>query len=201
MTVDTPALSAPPERALPSRRSFELARLVRAAGYVAVFLALTVATATFLVLTGRTPIYPSQNIVVGAAALNGGLVVFLVFVVAFEAGRLIVARRRGRAAARLHIRIVALFSIIAAAPAILVAVVASLTLNQAFDNWFSSGTQAIVDASTRVAQTYQAEEVQSLQLDLVALKAEIERAHPLFVDSPDRFENFIASITSSRRVI
>jgi two-component system nitrogen regulation sensor histidine kinase NtrY len=201
MTVETPAISATPDRVLPSRRSFELARLVRAAGYVAVGLALTVATATFLVLTGRTPIYPSQDVVVGAAVLNGALVVFLIFVVAFEAGRLVIARRRGRAAARLHIRIVALFSVIAAAPAILVAVVASLTLNQAFDNWFSSSTQAIVDASTKVARTYQAEQVQSLQLDIVALKAEIERAHPLFVDSPDRFENFLASIASSRRVV
>ena len=50
MTVDTPAIAAaPPERTLPSRRSFEFARWVRASGYVAVVLALTVATATFFI--------------------------------------------------------------------------------------------------------------------------------------------------------
>src|SRR5258708_4741344 len=202
MTVDTPAIAAaPPERTLPSRRSFEFARLIRAAGYVAVFLALTVATGTFFVLTGRTPIDPSQDVVIAATVVNGALVAFLIMVVAFEIGRLVVARRRGRAAARLHIRIVALFSIIAAAPAILVAVVASLTLNQGLDNWFSSRTPAIIDASATIAQTYRSDQLQSLHTDLLALKSEIERARPLLLDSPDRFDAFLTSIASSRRVL
>ena len=202
MTVDTPAIStAPPERAWPSRRSFELARWVRAAGYGAVLLALTVATGTFFVLTGGTPIHPSENVVIAAMIVNGALVAFLIFVVAFESGRLVIARRRGRAAARLHIRIVALFSIIAAAPAILVAVVASVTLNQGLDLVLSSRTRAIIDASASIAQTYRSEQLQSLHTDLLALKTEIERARPLLLDSPDRFENFLTSIASSRRVI
>ena len=50
------------------------------------------------------------------------------------------ARRRGRAAARLHVRIVALFSVIAAVPAILVAVVASVTLDRGLDRLFSQQT-------------------------------------------------------------
>src|SRR4029077_10761750 len=130
------------------------ARWVRAAGYGAVVLALTVATGTFFVLTGATPIHPSENVVIAAMIVNGTLVAFLIFVVAFEIGRLVIARRRGRAAARLHIRIVALFSIIAAAPAILVAILATVTLNQAFDNWFSSSTRAMIDASAKIAQIY-----------------------------------------------
>jgi two-component system nitrogen regulation sensor histidine kinase NtrY len=201
MTVDTPAISAISERGLPSRRSFEFARLVRAAGYVAVVLALTVATGTFFVLTGRTPIPPTQDVVITAMIVNGALVTFLIFVVAFEIGGLVVARRRGRAAARLHIRIVALFSIIAAAPAILVAVVASLTLNQGLDNWFSSRTRAIIDASATIAQTYRSDQLQSLHTDLLALKSEIERARPLLLDSPVRFAAFLTSIASSRRVL
>ena len=51
--------------------------------------------------------------------------------------RVLQARRRGRAAARLHVRIVALFSVIAAVPAILVAVVASVTLDRGLDRLFS----------------------------------------------------------------
>ena len=196
MTVETPAISAIPERGLPSRGSFELARFVRAAGYVAVVLALTVAIGTFLVLTGRTPIRPSQDVVITTWIANGAVVALLIFVVAFEVGRLVIARRRGRAAARLHIRIVALFSVIAAAPAILVAIVASITsvtINQGLDNWFASRNAAIADA-------YRADQRQSLHTDLLALKDEIERARPLLIDSPDRFENFLNTIASSRRV-
>jgi two-component system nitrogen regulation sensor histidine kinase NtrY len=196
MTVETPAMSGPAERGLPNRRSFEFARLARAIGYVAVVLALTVVTGTFFLLTGRTPIYPTQDVVITATIVNGVLVTLLVVVVAFELGRLVIARRRGRAAARLHIRIVALFGIVAAAPAILVAIVASVTLNQGLDMWFSSR-----NASVTIAQTYRSDQLQSLHTDLLALKAEIERAHPLLLDSPDRFANFLTAIASSRRVI
>ncbi len=52
------------------------------------------------------------------------------------------ARRRGRAGARLHVRIVGLFSVIAAAPAILVAVVASVTLDRGLDRLFSTRTRS-----------------------------------------------------------
>ncbi len=54
-----------------------------------------------------------------------------------ELWRVLQARRRGRAASRLHVRIVALFSVIAAVPAILVAVVASVTLDRGLDRLFS----------------------------------------------------------------
>ena len=51
------------------------------------------------------------------------------------------ARRRGRAGARLHVRIIGLFSVIAAVPAILVAIVASITLDRGLDRWFSDAHQ------------------------------------------------------------
>ena len=54
----------------------------------------------------------------------------------------VVRHRRGappaQAGARLHVRIVGLFSIVAAMPAMLVAVVASITLDRGLDNWFST---------------------------------------------------------------
>ena len=56
--------------------------------------------------------------------------------------------------ARLHVRIVALFSLIAAVPAILVAVVASVTLDRGLDRWFSIRTQAIIENVAVVAEAY-----------------------------------------------
>ncbi len=70
------------------------------------------------------------------------------------------ARRRGRAAARLHVRIVALFSVIAAVPAILVAVVASVTLDRGLDRLFSQQTQSLIENSLIVAEAYVREHVQ-----------------------------------------
>src|SRR6478672_4757772 len=139
MTVDSPAFSSSlPGRTIPKRRSWEFTRLIRAAGYVAVALALALACATFFVLMGMTPIPLTQTVLLTAMIVNGVLIGFLFFVIAWEIGALVLARRRGRAAARLHIRIVALFSLIAATPAILVAIIAGVTLDRGLDNGLSA---------------------------------------------------------------
>ena len=56
------------------------------------------------------------------------------------------AWRQRTPGARLHIRIVALFSIIAALPALLLAVGATITFSRSLDGWFSTRTRAIVRA-------------------------------------------------------
>jgi two-component system nitrogen regulation sensor histidine kinase NtrY len=198
MSVETSSI--PVGRNVPTvnRRAFGLSRLVRAAGYVAVLLALAASGATFLILMGLAPIAPTESVVATVLITNGALVVVLFLVVGWEVGALVLARRRGRAAARLHIRIVALFSIVAVIPAILVAVVASLTLDRGLDNWFSARTRSIVDNSVSIAQAYADSQVQALNTDIGALKGEVERARPLLLDDPDRFQAFFSSIVASR---
>lgn len=181
-------------------KSFRFSRLVRAAGYVAVILALTAAVGTFFLLMGQTPFEPTQENVLKAMAVNGVLVAFLVFVVGWELGNLLLARHRGRAAARLHIRIVALLSVVAAMPAVLVAVVASLTLDRGLDNWFSTKTRSIIDTSQVIARAYVDQQTQIMRTDLLGLKREFERARPLLLESPTRFQRFLNSSAQSRGI-
>ena len=98
--------------------------------------------------------------------------------VAYEAAGLWIARRRGRAAARLHVRIVLLFSFIAALPAILMAVIAAITLNEGLDRWFAQRTEAIIETSRSVAQAYVQEHSRVLALDLLAIAGEFNRVTP-----------------------
>ena len=199
MTVDSQTIvSVPSDNSTAGRPSFEFSRLVRAAGYVAVALAMTVAAATFFVLMGQTSVEPTPDVVVVAMFVNGALVGFLVLVVGWELGSLLLARRRGRAAARLHIRIVALFSIVAAIPAILVAIVASITLDRGLDNWFSTRMRSIIDSSQSIARAYVDQQAQIMRTDILALKNEFEIARPLLLESPQRFQAFIASSAASR---
>ncbi len=102
----------------------------------------------------------------------------LIGIVAYEAAGLWIARRRGRAASRLHVRIVLLFSFIAALPAILMAVIASITLNQGLDRWFAERTEAIIDTSRSVAQAYVQEHSRVLGIDLLAIAGEFNRVTP-----------------------
>ena len=105
--------------------------LARAFGFGAVALALLSAFATFVVLADLTPVPPTHEVVVTLLAVNAVTVLLLILTSAREVWRIVQARRRGRAASRLHVRIVALFSVVAAVPAVLVAVVASVTLEGA----------------------------------------------------------------------
>jgi two-component system nitrogen regulation sensor histidine kinase NtrY len=178
----------------------EWSRTVRGIGYAAVILSLTVACVTFFVLMGLTPIEPTQEVVFWSMVINGLLVALLLFAISWEIVVLVMARRRGQAGARLHIRIVALFSIVAATPAILVAVVASITLDRGLDHWFSTRTQAIVNTSMSVAEAYVQEHGRSVGSDLLAMKGDFERARSLLEEDPDRFQTFINTVAQFRNL-
>src|SRR5262249_17469453 len=154
--------------------------LARVVGLAAVALALLSAVATFLVLANLTPITPTHEVVLALLAFNAITVVILLAVIASEVWRVFAARRRGRAGARLHVRIVALFSVIAAVPAILVAVVASVTVDRALDRLFSQQTHALIENSLIVAEAYVREHAQIVRADAIATALELARAKPLF---------------------
>ena len=75
-------------------------------------------------------------------------------------------------------RIVLLFSFIAALPAILMVIIASVTLNKGLDRWFSARTEAIIETSRAVAQAYVNEHSRMLGLDLLAISGEFNRVTP-----------------------
>ena len=175
-------------------------RWTRPLGTVAVVMALVSATATFLILTGLTPIVPTQNVVFVALVGNGVLVFFLVVLIALEVWRIWVAWARGRAAARLHVRVVTLFAIVAVLPAILVAIVATITLDRGLDKWFSNRIQAIVGTSLTVAQAYVREHGVNLRAEIIAMAADIDRAQPYFETDRKAFEEFFRTRTKSRSV-
>src|SRR6267142_1026865 len=172
--------------------------LARAAGLVAVGLALLSAMVTFLVLANLTPILPTDGVVRALLWANAGTILFLIAVIAGEFWRVFQARRRGRAGARLHVRIVALFSVIAAVPAILVAVVASVTLDRGLDRLFSRQTQSLIQNSLIVADAYVREHVQFLRADCITTAIEVARAKPLFDQNRDQFRQFLTAQSNIR---
>src|SRR4030081_2811059 len=170
----------------------------RTLGFAAVALALLSALVTFVVLAGLTPIPPTHEVVVTLLLTNAVTVFLLIAVIAREVWGVVQARRRGRAAARLHVRIVALFSVIAAVPAVLVAVVASVTLDRGLDRLFSQQTQSLIENSLIVADAYVREQVQFVRAESIATAIELARAKPLFDQSREQFHQFLAVQASIR---
>jgi two-component system, NtrC family, nitrogen regulation sensor histidine kinase NtrY len=172
--------------------------LRRTLGLAAVALALLSALVTFLVLAGLTPIPPTHEVVVALLLTNAVMAFLLAVVIGREVWGVVQARRRGRAAARLHVRIVALFSVIAAVPAVLVAVVASVTLDRGLDRLFSQQTQALIENSLIVADAYVREQAQFVRAESIATAIELARAKPMFDRSREQFHQFLAVQASIR---
>jgi two-component system nitrogen regulation sensor histidine kinase NtrY len=173
-------------------------RMRRILGFAAVAGALLSALLTFLVLAGLTPIVPMHDVVRNFLLANAFMVFLLVLVIGWEVWGVVQARRRGRAASRLHVRIVALFSVIAAVPAILVAVVASVTLDRGLDRLLSEQTESMIQRSLIVADAYVREHDQFARADAIAIAIELWRQKPLFDQSREQFHQFLAAQASIR---
>src|SRR5262244_704428 len=169
-------------------------------GPVAVAVALLSALATFLIFTGLTPIVPTNEVVVPVLLVNAVTVLVLLGLIARELFNVIQARQRGQAGARLHVRIVGLFSVMAAVPAILVALVASITLDRGLDRWFSSRTRAVIENSLTVAQAYVREHAETVRGDIMAMAVDLARAKPMFDSDRERFRQFLRAQASLRNL-
>ena len=171
---------------------------VRMLGPIAVGLALLSAFATFIVLADFTPISPTHNVVVTLLLVNAGTVLLLLGVIVREVWQMVQARRTGRAAARLHVRIVGLFSIIAAAPAILVAIVASVTLDRGLDRLFSTRTRAAIENSLIVADAYLRDHAQIVRSDIMVMATDIARSKSIFETDHAKLQQYLTFQASVR---
>jgi len=160
-------------------------------GPAAVAIALLLALGTFLIFAGLTPLEPTNEVVVRIMLANAVAVVVLLALIAFEVFNVIHARRRGQAGARLHARIVGLFSVMAAVPAILLCVVASLTIERAFDRYFSTHTRTVMENSRTVALAYVDEHAQTVRAEIKAMAVDLANAKPMFDADRERFRQFL----------
>jgi len=165
-------------------------RAIRVLGPLAAVLAMLSAFATFVVLADLTPITPTHAVVVTLLLINAATVFLLIGIIAHEVWLVVRARQRGQAAARLHVQIVGLFAVIAAVPAILVAVVASVTLDRGLDRMFSTRTRAIIENSLTVADAYLQEHAEAIGGAIMAMSFDVTRAKPLFDSDREGFKKF-----------
>ena len=143
-------------------------------GLALVITALALGLATYVILTGLTPIRPTPELVSWLVLANGVMVLVLAALIGLQVFWLIRARRRRLAGARLHARIVGLLSLFAAVPAIIVAVFASVTLNRGLDAWFSERIENIVRRAIIVSEAYIQDKATQAKMDAQAIANDIE---------------------------
>ncbi|MET0599661.1 MAG: PAS domain-containing sensor histidine kinase [Mesorhizobium sp.] len=179
MTTDTPAVLRP---IFPKAHPVEGRRLNALAGVLAVIGAMVTAAVSFAILLGAAEPYvrPDERTTLIVIGINAAFVLLLTALIGRELHRIWAARRRGKAASRLHVRIVTLFTLVAAIPAILVAVVASITLDIGLDRWFELRTKAIVSSSLSIAEAYVQENGRNLQGTTLSMAYTLDQARSLY---------------------
>ena len=179
----------------------ERRRFMLVPGLLAVVGALVTGAISFVVLMGLTPIAPTDTIVTIATVVNGAFVLILCLLIGREVMRMVRARRQGKAASRLHVRIVLLFSIVAALPALLVAIVAGITLDLGLDRWFEIRTRTIVESSISVARAYVNENARNLQGSTLSMAYDLDQQRRLFGLDPTGFQNLMTDQAKGRSLL
>jgi two-component system, NtrC family, nitrogen regulation sensor histidine kinase NtrY len=194
-SADTSAASFAPSFAESKGRS-----LWRFVAPFAVGVAMLSACLTFVVLTGLTRIEPTREVVLSFIMINAATILVLVGIIIREVWQVMQARRRGRAAARLHIQVVSLFSVIAVLPAVLVAIIANVTIDRGFDRLFSGPTREVIQNSLIVAHAYMQEHAQLIRGDILGMANDIAHARPLFDQDRQSFRELLTASAASRNL-
>ncbi|MDP1528469.1 MAG: PAS domain-containing sensor histidine kinase [Rhodoferax sp.] len=95
---------------------------------------------------------------------------------------LMLFRRRTDAGARLHLRFVTLFSMVALIPAVLVALVFGVLVNRGVDQWFSDNVASAVDNGALIGEAYLDDVSTEMDGDLAVIADQLGSVRPLFAN-------------------
>ncbi len=156
--------------------------------------------ATFLLLTGVTPVKPSSANIFNMLMANGVIVIIMIAMIVGQMLHLVWERRQGTAGAGLHIRLISIFSVVAIVPALLVAAFAAVTLNRGLDSWFSDRTRAIVDTAATVADAYLTNASEATRNDVANISADLVQQLPDFNNDRPTYLRRVARHTALRNL-
>jgi len=177
------------------------ARRVRLSGKLVIALAVASSLAglgTYVAWTGVSPHGPNPRFVLTLLVVDLILLLALGAVIARQLVRLWVERRSGSAGSRLHLRFVALFSLVAVAPAIITAVFSAAFFHLGIQSWFSDSVRTVVRESLAVAEAYVAEHRETIRADILAMANDLSREAPQFARNPQLFNRVLQTQAALR---
>jgi two-component system nitrogen regulation sensor histidine kinase NtrY len=166
-------------------------RLTRKLTFALVFAAAIAGLATYAAWTGTAPVTPDPNLVLILLVIDLVLLLSLGAVIARQLVRLWLERRIGSAGSRLHTRFVALFSLVAVGPAIVVAVFSATFFYLGIQSWFSERIRTVVEESEAVAEAYVDEHRNTIRADILAMARDVNRVAPRLLRNQAAFNWFI----------
>lgn len=153
--------------------------------------------ATYFALTRR-----STDINTVYWLLNLDLILFLLVggVIARQVARLWSEKKRGVAGSTLRMRLILVFGILAAVPAVLMAVFSSVFLYFGVQAWFNDRVSTAVNESLAVAQAYLKEHQQVMRADVLAMENDLNREVSALEDNPALFKQLMQTQSMLRNL-
>lgn len=158
---------------------------------VLIILALAFGLATYAAFTETVPFGQSSDVVFWL--LNADLVVLLLLL-SLIAKRLIAlwsGRRTNISGSKTQARLVFLFSIMTALPAVTMTLLSGYFFHNGVQTWFGQRVQTAIYESQAVAEAYLNEHQQVIRADALAMAQDIDRQAELYFTKPEAFEKFI----------
>jgi len=137
------------------------------------FLALTIGIVTYAIIASNSGASFSPLGITLMLVVNLAPLMVLLTLLARRLAIRLVHRRQGRTGTRLHVRLLAFFSLVAAVPTLLVVIFASLLFQTGVQFWASDRARTILVNSERVAQAYVEENKQRITADLLAMAGDV----------------------------
>jgi len=109
------------------------------------------------------------------------------------------ARRSGLAGAKLHGRLVALFSLVAITPTIIVGVFSALYLDLG-QGWFSDRVRGVLENSRSIAETYTEEHRRAIRGDVLAMANDLNNQASILSDNNPVFERVVSGQAALRNL-
>jgi two-component system nitrogen regulation sensor histidine kinase NtrY len=162
--------------------------------------ALLLGLGTFVLLAGGSPLGPTRpGQIVGLVLANGAVLTLLATSLAARLVRVWAERRKGIAGARLHVRLVLLFGVVAVVPALVVAAFAAVFFNLGIQAWFSDRVRNTLEASLVASRAWLDQHRDEIRVDGLAMAADLNRAAQVFLpDNMPAFERLLATQASIR---
>src|SRR5690242_7094255 len=117
--------------------------------------------------------------------------VVLLGLVVLRIVRVVRAQNQAAPGAKLHLRFVALFSLAALTPAIVVALFMGVALSQGLDNWFNQRVGAVVERGAHLGRYMINSVSSSLDEDVRLMATDLNRAAAGLHDDPQTYRRFL----------
>ena len=139
--------------------------------------------ATYAVFTRSGLSETDPSLVLGVLITDLVLLLVLAIVVARRVVAIWAARRRGSAGSRLHTRLVLMFGLVAATPAIIMSVFFALFFDLGVQSWFDKRVSTAVNESLAVAEAYLREHKENIRSDVLSI-ADLIGREPTLLANP-----------------